>query len=410
MDKILIVEDNKTLAKLIAKKLQIELDVEVDIAYKLSEAKLFLKAYDYFLTLLDLNLPDAPNGEVVDYALSKGNKVIVLSGNIDKEFRKKIIQKNIIDYVSKNGTNDIDYIINKINRLKKNKQHTILLVDDSMVFRKQLQKMIENMFYNVIAVTHGEEALGILSVTPNISLVVTDYNMPVMDGLELTTEIRKIYNKTDLAIIALSSNENEEINALFLKQGANDYISKPFSKEEFTCRIDNTVEALENIQIVLNHANRDFLTGLYNRRYFEKYMQKCQEEAVIHGEKFSIAMIGIDNLETIKNNYNKEIAERVTIHISNILTSTTSYKDVTAIFADDEFCIILKDTDSSTAIKVAQRLQNEVNQAIFRDDNGNIIETTVSIATSIHEADHIEDTLDFVDMMLHKAKEKFQTK
>ena len=273
MQRILIVEDNKTLAKLIAKKITSEIDIKVDTAYQLSEAKLFLKRYDYFLTLLDLNLPDAPNGEIVDYALKNGNRVIVLSGNVDKELRKTLLKKDILDYVNKSGANDINYIINNIKRLQKNQNHKILVVDDSMLFRTYMKGMLENLFFKVIAVAHGEEAINMLEVHSDISLVLTDYNMPVMDGVKLTSKIREIYSKNDLSIIAVSSNEKDEIIALFLKQGANDYIKKPFSKEEFSCRVNNTIEALENIHLITNHANRDFLTGLHNRRYFFKNAQ-----------------------------------------------------------------------------------------------------------------------------------------
>ncbi len=256
MERILIVEDNKTLAKLISKKIVSSLKFEVDIAYSLSEAKLFLHKYEYFVTLLDINLPDAPNGEVVDYTLSKGQRIIVLSGNIDKEFRKNILKKNILDYVNKSGIDDIHYIIQNIERLQKNRLHTILVVDDSIVIRKQLKATLENMFFNVIAVAHGEEALTMLE-SKEITLVLTDYNMPVMNGLELVQEIRKRFNKQILSIIALSSDNDDETISLFLKKGANDYIKKPFSKEEFSCRINNTVEALENIKLISEY-NIDF--------------------------------------------------------------------------------------------------------------------------------------------------------
>jgi len=251
MNRILIVEDNKTLAKLIAKKISNTLNYEVDVAYSMQEAKLFLSKYSYFISLLDMNLPDAPNGEIVDFALLKGQHVIVLSANIDKDFRKQMLSKSIIDYVNKRGVEDIHYIIQSIQRLEKNQEHTILLVDDSMVIRKQMKTLLENMYFKVIAVAHGEEALGMLN--PKISLVLTDYNMPVMNGLELTQEIRKNYSKKELSIIALSSDENDETTALFLKNGANDYVKKPFSKEEFSCRINNAVEAMENIQIISDY-------------------------------------------------------------------------------------------------------------------------------------------------------------
>ena len=278
-EKILIVEDNKTLAKLIAKKLASALDIEVDVAYSMHEAKLFIARYRYFIALLDINLPDAPNGEIVDYATKKKLHTIILSGNIDKEFRKKILQKNIIDYVNKSGVNDVNYIIHIIQRLQKNRNHKVLVVDDSRVFRQQMQRILENLFFKVVAVAHGEEAIGMLKSQPDISLVLTDYNMPVMNGLELTLEIRKTYTKNELSILAISGNEDEEITALFLKNGANDYIKKPFSKEEFSCRINNSIEALENIQLITNYANRDFLTGLFNRRYFFDEMNEYIEQA-----------------------------------------------------------------------------------------------------------------------------------
>jgi len=252
-NRILVVDDNKTLANLIAKQLQTSLSYEIDIAYSLQEAKLFLHKYDYFLTLLDINLPDAPNGEVVDYALSKKQRIIVLSGNIDKTFREEILKKSIIDYVNKGGVADVKYIIQSIQRLEKNKNHNILLVEDSLVVRKQMQALLENMNFHVIAVAHGEEALGMLQTSTQMSLVLTDYNMPVMNGLELTQTIRKTYDKKQLPIIVLSSDNDATTTALFLKQGANDYIKKPFSKEEFSCRIHNTLETFEYIQMLTNY-------------------------------------------------------------------------------------------------------------------------------------------------------------
>lgn len=137
MNKILVIEDNKTLANLIAKKISTELNVEVDVAYSMSEAKLFLKAYKYFLTLSDINLPDAPNGEIIDYVIKTGNHVIILTSNIDKNFRKQMFEKNIIDYIHKSGIEDINYIINNIKRLVKNKQHKVLVVDDSVVLESR---------------------------------------------------------------------------------------------------------------------------------------------------------------------------------------------------------------------------------------------------------------------------------
>ena len=404
MNRILIVEDNKTLAKLLAKKIKTALDFEVDIAYQLSEAKLFLHKYKYFVTLLDINLPDAPNGEVVDYVLSKGQHAIVLSGNIDKDFRKKMLQKNIIDYVNKGGVGDINYTINIIRRLQQNQNHKVLVVDDSMVFRKTMERLLKNLFYKVYTVAHGEEAIGMLATHPDISLMITDYNMPVMNGLELVNEVRKEHNKSDLCIIALSSNEDEDINALFLKQGANDYINKPFSKEEFSCRVNNSIEALENIQTVTNHANRDFLTGLYNRRYFFKSMDEyINEEDGLH-EQFAVGMLDIDNFKKVNDTYGHDFGDKVIVHLADVLMSSTNYRDIVSRFGGEEFCIVLKNINRFSAVEIFDRLRKDVESSVIYTDKKEAIQFTVSIGVALYSEDGLEEVINQADMMLYNAK------
>ena len=404
MERILIVEDNQTLANLIAKKLQTSLKFEVDIAYKLSEAKLFLHKYHYFITLLDINLPDAPNGEIVDYVLSKGQHAIVLSANIDKEFRQKMLQKNIIDYVNKGGMGDINYIISTIERLKKNRQHKVLVVDDSIIFRKQMDSFLKNLFFEVYTVAHGEEALGMLQTHPDISLVLTDHYMPVMNGLELVYEIRKEHTKNDLCVLAVSSNEDEEINALFLKQGANDYIKKPFSKEEFSCRVNNSIEALENIQIITNHANRDYLTGLYNRRYFYQNMQEYLHIIQESGEKFAIAMVDIDNFKQINDTYGHDAGDRVIVALSEILRSSTNHRDIVSRFGGEEFCVVLKNINRYSAFDILERIRTEVANTAIDLGEGQHINITISIGATLHHDNDFDESLNQADMMLYKAK------
>ena len=117
-EKILIVEDNKALSKLIVKKMEAHLDFDVDVAHTFKDALEFAeKNKNYFLALLDLNLPDAPNGEVVDMILEHKIPSIVLTGSMEPEIRAKIIQKNIIDYVYKGNIDDVNYIFTLIERL-----------------------------------------------------------------------------------------------------------------------------------------------------------------------------------------------------------------------------------------------------------------------------------------------------
>ncbi len=405
MQRILIIEDNQTLAKLIAKKIGVELDFEIDIAYRLSEAKLFLSRYNYFVVLTDLNLPDSPEGEVVDYLLQKKQRVVILTSNIDKNFRKQMLQKNIIDYIKKSGAQDIKYIISMLRRLLINQKHTVLVVEDSMPMRNRYKNMLENLFFKVVTVAHGEEALGFLQNNPKVSLVVTDYNMPVVDGLELTRELRKEYDKNDLPIVAVSSSEDEEILALFLKNGANDYIKKPFSKEEFHCRINNTIEAYENLHAVLNSANRDFLTGLYNRRYFfahiDEYITKAEKEYL----GLYIGMIDIDNFKSINDKYGHDDGDRAIVALSEILRTNTNQQDIVARFGGEEFCVALLAESDEIASNAFERIRKSVASFSFAAHNGEQIVLTVSVGVAKYEREEgIDEVINQADMNLYEAK------
>jgi len=263
---------------------------------------------------------------------------------------------------------------------------------------------LQNMFFKVITVAHGEEALGILSTHNDINLVLTDYHMPVMDGLELTYEVRKEYDKNALAILAVSSNKDNEVNALFLKTGANDFITKPFSKEEFSCRINNTIEALENIQIVTNHANRDYLTGLYNRRYFFESMSVYEEEIRESGEKYAVAMIDIDHFKTINDTHGHDVGDKIIVSLSEILRTSTNHRDVVARFGGEEFCMVLKNINRYSALDIFERVREKIERFSFSLDKDNFLKFTISIGAVMHADESLEETINNADMMLYKAK------
>ncbi|HLD22427.1 MAG TPA: diguanylate cyclase [Sulfuricurvum sp.] len=404
VERILLVDDSKTLAKLISLKVKSELKIEIDVAYSLSEAELFTKKYTYTLAILDLNLPDAPNGEVVDVILKKNIPSIVLTGSIDKAFRKVMLKKDIIDYIYKGGIHDIDYLIDIIKRLLKNRQHKVMVVDDSSLFRNQMKKMVENMFFQVYALAHGEEALLILEENPDIKIIITDYNMPVMDGLELTNAVRKKYTKNQLSIFVLSSTEDSDVSAMFLKQGANDFINKPFSKEEFSCRLNNAIEALENIDTITHYSSRDFLTGLYNRRHFFAVMEPYFLEAVNRDEEFMTALIDIDNFKSINETYGHDTGDQVIIHVSEILRSNVQHQDVVSRFGGEEFCLVLKDTTREKAIEILERIRQKIALSPLLIGGDQEVFLTVSIGATLEHDNTLNDTINEADAQLLHAK------
>lgn len=405
-NKILIVEDNKALAKLIAKKMEDKVEMDIDVAHTMAEAQAFLNnSKDYFIALLDLNLPDAPNGEIVDYVISKGLPSIVLTGSIDDATRESFIHKDIVDYVYKGNMDDINYIFQIINRLSKNRQYKVMIVEDSAPFRNSLKKILTSLQFHVFTAAHGEEAMSYFADNPDIRLVVCDYRMPVKDGLEVLKEIRAAGDKNQIGVLMMTSPSENVNGAIFLKNGANDFIAKPFVKEELICRVNNLIEAMENINQIADFANKDFLTGVYNRRYFYDNMNEYVAYAEERAEPYAVAMLDIDHFKEINDACGHDSGDRVLKTLAKKLIDETKNGDLIARFGGEEFCIVLKNVSNEEAVKFFVNLRANIascNVQLKKEQ----INFTVSIGVAFSRSDYkLDELLELADEALYRAKE-----
>nr|WP_314239478.1 diguanylate cyclase [uncultured Campylobacter sp.] len=405
-NKILIVEDNKALAKLIAKKMEDKVEMDIDVAHTMAEAQAFLNnSKDYFIALLDLNLPDAPNGEIVDYVISKGLPSIVLTGSIDDATRESFIHKDIVDYVYKGNMDDINYIFQIINRLSKNRQYKVMIVEDSAPFRNSLKKILTSLQFHVFTAAHGEEAMSYFADNPDIRLVVCDYRMPVKDGLEVLKEIRAAGDKNQIGVLMMTSPSENVNGAIFLKNGANDFIAKPFVKEELICRVNNLIEAMENINQIADFANKDFLTGVYNRRYFYDDMNEYVTYAEERAEPYAVAVLDIDHFKEINDACGHDSGDRVLKTLAKKLIDETKNGDLIARFGGEEFCIVLKNVSNEEAVKFFVNLRANIascNVQLKKEQ----INFTVSIGVAFSRSDYkLDELLELADEALYRAKE-----
>ena len=405
-NKILIVEDNKALARLIAKKMEDKVEMEIDVAYTMAEAQAFLSdPKEYFIALLDLNLPDAPNGEIVDYVISKGLPSIVLTGSMDDATRESFIHKDIVDYVYKGNMDDINYIFKIINRLSKNRQYKVMVAEDSAPFRNNLKKILTSLQFQVFTAAHGEEAMSYFADNPDMKLVVCDYRMPVKDGLEVLKEIRAAGDKNQIGVLMMTSPSENVNGAIFLKNGANDFIAKPFVKEELICRVNNLIEAMENINQIADFANKDFLTGVYNRRYFYDDMNEYVAYAEERAEPYAVAMLDIDHFKQINDTYGHDGGDKALKTLAKKLIDETKKGDLVARFGGEEFCIVLKNVSNEEAVKFFVNLRASIANCKVQLKKEQI-KFTVSVGVAFSRSDYrLDELLELADEALYRAKE-----
>ncbi len=382
------------------------LDVECVQAHSLKECKEAIECcqFEFVIALTDINLPDAPDGEVVDYVISKGISPIVMTAMYDESLREQMEQKDIIDYVLKEGQTSVIHIVSIIKRVLLNKKTKALVVDDSKSFRAYISYLLKRQQLIVLEAQDGQEALAVFEKNPDIKIVLTDYIMPKMDGIDLTKELRRAHNKDTLAIIVMSGQDDKRISSMFLKLGANDFLYKPFSNEEFNTRVNSNLELLELFRHTKDLAERDFLTGIYNRRYFFEIGKKILSSAKRKNTQLAVAMIDIDYFKKINDTYGHDVGDIAIKDCARMITSSFRDTDVCARIGGEEFAVLLVDCNPSKLFDIIDELRGEIEAHAITIKDGVDLKFTISIGVCPSIKENLEEMIVLSDKMLYEAK------
>ena len=406
MKHILVVEDSPMVLKVLKQFIAQHEDLKPQFAETLGQAtELIARATTpFFACLADLGLPDAPNGEIVEFCLAKKIPTIVLTGSYNEENRNSLLARGVVDYVVKESRFAYEYAIKLLVRLSKNVETHVLVTDDSITARAHLKKLLKTHLFQVSEAKDGKEAIAVLEKNPDIKLLITDFNMPVMDGIELTKHVRRKMGNNQLIIIALSSESDRYLSARFIKNGASDFLKKPFIHEEFYCRIMHNLEERELLEKVQDYADRDHLTDLYNRRYFNKKA----EDMIVENEKLGITMalciMGIDNFNEINDRLGHDCGDHLLIEFSKSLTTNIGMF-ISSRFGGGEFGILMPKFTAEKAARLTDEFRDFTStQTITYGDKK--IDITLSAGICEIENGDFPTALESSYQSLRKAKKQ----
>ncbi|HEF2146409.1 TPA: diguanylate cyclase [Campylobacter coli] len=359
--KILLIDDNKMLGKLLAKKIQTTLNCEVDIVFSLAETKA-LPDDEYFLTFADLCLPDAPNGEVVDYVLTKNWSVIVLTASNDKATKDKFMDKDILDYIFKESDTCIDQIIDSIVKLERYAKTKVILALSKLPERNEIKKILTQRKFNVLAAAHGEEAMSYLNDNNDVKLIIADANMPVISGSELLSEVRTRFGDHDLGVIILGD-KDDALESSLLINGANEYLIKPLNKESFNCRLDRCLNYMANMQFLSIYNNLDPISGVKNSNALLNCVEDYLNEISGKEEEFAFAFLDIDNLRNLNEEYGHEVGDKIVKICADEASNEVKGRDIVGRYSPEKICIVLKNVSQERAIKILSRIRVNIKKA-----------------------------------------------
>lgn len=408
MNQILLVEDSPLFGRMTKARLEEAFDVPVYWCKNYAEAdSLLIRAKGMFdMALLDFNLPDAPHGEVIDRVVREGISSLVFTSNLSDEVRRQVWSKKVVDYILKDDPSSLNYVVAAMKQLAVNSNSLILVVDDSDMQRNAILELLYIKKYRAISAKNGASALEILDQYPETKVVITDYNMPGMDGCQLCRKIREKHKHEDLAIIGLSSEEDRTLGARFVKSGANDFIVKQtFLVEEFYCRLEHNLHILELIEDKRNAAIRDFLTGMYNRRHFFEEGATFCARVLETGGNVLCAMLDIDLFKKVNDEFGHETGDKVLQYVASQITASDKDWDLSARIGGEEFCLLAFNCGSEEFTVRLDSLRASIAAGAVADQEGNAIRTTVSIGWSSSSTPALSSLMQVADENLYKAKE-----
>ena len=412
MKKILLIDDSITILQALKSEIISIVDnIEILSASSYKEVSDIIRhnQNEILVAVVDLDLPDCEFAKAA--LLTNAHKIpsIILTSSNNKDIQSLLLKKDILDYINKSSSDSIKYAANFVKKIVRNSNVTALVVDDSKFSRNIFKKDLEKLRINVFEAKDGQEALDIMESNEDISLILTDYNMPRMNGIELTSRLRRQCNKDTLAIIALSATDDERILSDFIKAGANDFLAKPHRFEELNARVQSNLDLLDLFKKIQDLANKDFLTGSYNRRYFFEASKAIVEKNVRKERNIVLATLDIDHFKRVNDTYGHDIGDIAIQEITTILDANLRTSDLVARFGGEEFCILLEDISIENTKILFEKIRLNFEKNEIKLKRG-VLKYTVSLGVSYGRSNDINKMIKVSDEALFEAKESGRNK
>ncbi len=323
--------------------------------------------------------------------------------------------------------------------MKEDKSTNILIVDDRPENLLVLESLLEDMDCNIIKANSGNEALGLM-LDYEFALVLLDVQMPEMDGFE-TAELMRGSEKTRYVPIVFVTALSKEKISMFkgYEVGAVDFLYKPIepiilrSKVRVFIELYNQKKLLEEQSNLLElkikeltqlkDANfeleslsfMDGLTGIGNRRSFDNYIEVAWKNACRSKKPVSLIMGDIDNFKLLNDTYGHLKGDECLVKVARVLSENVRRPlDFVARYGGEEFIVILPETNSEGAFKIAEEIRKNIKSIEIPNKDSSVskhMTMSFGITTMIpNQEDQIEDFIEQADKAMYKSKKTGKNK
>lgn len=285
---------------------------------------------------------------------------------------------------------------------------TVLIVDDDRVNRTVLAELLK-ADCRVLLAKDGPSALRRIADQTDISLILLDITMPGMDGYEVLRRLRAERNAIDTAVIFVTAMAEEQEEERGLLLGAVDYVTKPIRPAIVHARIRNHLKLVAQHRQLEMLAEQDGLTGISNRRHFDRAFDQAFRSAARNGEPIGVAMIDVDHFKQYNDRYGHGAGDEVLRQVARVISDFANRPyDVAARYGGEEFVLLLPGTVDLNAL-LEQLRQQVVDLKIAHEASQTAGFVTVScggIVLEKMEGLEPHDFLEQADQLLYEAKQQ----
>lgn len=280
----------------------------------------------------------------------------------------------------------------------------VCIVEDDFSFRTMLTGLLQKWGYEPVAIEDGEEAWEVLQQKDAPKLLLIDWNMPKLSGIELTERIRALNEYAPPYIIIITGKSEKESIVAGLNAGANDYIFKPCQNEVLQARINNGKRMLELQESLQHESSHDSLTGILNRRAIIDVLTKELARAKRKEEIFVVGFCDIDFFKKVNDTFGHQVGDEVLLGFVNLVKSCLREYDSIGRWGGEEFLLILPLRTEDDAFPLFERIRSNVADNFIETSEGKL-QITVSIGVSFGTGNEtVDELVATVDRNMYQAK------
>ncbi|HZL61344.1 MAG TPA: PleD family two-component system response regulator [Pseudolabrys sp.] len=248
----------------------------------------------------------------------------------------------------------------------------------------------------------------------NYELLIVSLGLKDFDGLRLCSQVRSLERTRNVPILAISEADNNTRLVRGLEIGVNDYLLRPIDKNEMLARVRTQIKKKryterlrDNVQMSIEMAITDALTGLFNRRYMESHLATLVEQAAARGKPIAVLVVDIDYFKAVNDSHGHDAGDDVLREFALRIRKSIRNIDLVCRYGGEEFVIVMPETDMAVATMVAERLRRRIASEPFTIQQGaRNLEVTISIGIAAlgGSNDNAAAILKRADTALYRAK------